>query len=123
MKALVVDDSRAMRTVLSKMLREIGFSDVAQAQHGGEGLSHLSANPDTTLALVDWTMPEMTGLEMVEAVRRQAALGGVRLMMVTTESEFAQVERAITAGADEYVLKPFTKDVIAGKLRRLGFGV
>ncbi len=116
MKALVVDDSRAMRMMLSNMLKELGF-EVSQAQHGKEGLTHLQGNPDTALALVDWNMPEMTGIEMVEAVRMEHGLNSVKLMMVTTESETAQVQRALTAGANEYVMKPFTKDVILEKLR------
>jgi two-component system chemotaxis response regulator CheY len=122
-KALVVDDSRAMRMLLSNMLKEIGFADVSQAGNGREGLEHLTGAPDTSLALVDWNMPEMNGLEMVQAVRQNSALNGVRLMMVTTESEMSQVEKALTAGANEYVMKPFTKDVIAGKLRLLGLEI
>lgn len=120
MKALIVDDSRVMRVMLSNVLKEVGFSDIAQAQHGREGLDYLTGHPDTHLALVDWNMPEMTGIEMVEAVRQNAALESVRLIMVTTESESEQVTRAMTLGANEYVTKPFTKDVIAAKLKLLG---
>ncbi len=123
MKALVVDDSRVMRMLLSQMLKEVGFSDVAQAQHGREGLTHLTGNPDVQLALVDWNMPEMSGIEMVEAVRKESSLNATKLMMVTTESELSQVERALTLGANEYVMKPFTKDVITDKLRLLGFNL
>jgi two-component system chemotaxis response regulator CheY len=119
MKALVVDDSRAMRVLLSGMLRDIGF-EVAEAKHGREALTHLTAHPDTRLALVDWNMPEMNGLELVEAVHGDARFGGLRLMMVTTETEMTQVTRAIAAGAHEYVMKPFTRAVIEEKLRVLG---
>ena len=121
MKALVVDDSRAMRVILSKTLQEAGFTEVAQAQHGKEGLDYLVGHPDTNLALVDWNMPEMTGIQMVEEVRKHANLAQVRLMMVTTETEMAHMQRALDAGANEYVMKPFTKDVITDKLRLLGF--
>lgn len=121
MKALVVDDSRAMRTILTKMLKEAGFSDVAEAPHGRAGLEHLVGHPETQLALVDWNMPEMTGLEMIAAVRKEPSLASVRLMMVTTETEMAHVQQAIDAGANEYVMKPFTKDVIVDKLKLLGF--
>jgi two-component system chemotaxis response regulator CheY len=96
---------------------------VAHAQHGQEGLEHLTGHPDTALALVDWNMPVMTGIEMVEAVRRDSALSRVKLMMVTTESEQSQMRRALTAGANEYVLKPFTKEIISEKLRRLHVSV
>ncbi len=121
MKALVVDDSRAMRMMLSNMLTGMGF-EVAQAQDGREGLEHLTGHPDTEVALVDWNMPVMTGIEMVEAVRRDSALSRVKLMMVTTESEISQMERALRAGANEFVLKPFTKDVITEKLKLLQGG-
>lgn len=121
MKALVVDDSRAMRSILSHALKDAGFAEVAQAQHGREGLEYLLQHPDTRLALVDWNMPEMTGIEMVRAVRRDDALRSVRLMMVTTETESSHMQQALADGADEYVMKPFTKDVIADKLRLLGF--
>lgn len=123
MKALVVDDSRVIRMMLTQMLKEIGFAEVGQAGHGKDGMTYLTGNPDTQLALVDWNMPEMTGIEMVEAVRKETNLNDVKLMMVTTESESAQVEKALTMGANEFVMKPFTKDVIADKLRLLGFGL
>jgi two-component system, chemotaxis family, chemotaxis protein CheY len=120
-QVLVVDDSRAMRMMLSNMLTEMGF-EVSQAQHGREGLEHLTGHPDTAIALVDWNMPVMTGLEMVEAVRQDSSLNRVKLMMVTTESEMSQMELALNAGANEYVLKPFTKDVIKDKLKLLRVG-
>ena len=119
MKALVVDDSRAMRLMLSRMLQELGF-EVSRAGHGREALDHLQAHEDTDLALVDWNMPEMNGIELVEAVRSDARFANLRMMMVTTETEMSQMARALGAGANEYVMKPFTRDVIADKLRLLG---
>jgi two-component system chemotaxis response regulator CheY len=121
MKALVVDDSRAMRSILSQVLRDAGFSDIAQAKHGKEGLDYLLEHPDTSLALVDWNMPEMTGIQMVQAVRKEEGLRAVRLMMVTTETESAHMQQALDDGADDYVMKPFTRDAFADKLRLLGF--
>lgn len=118
-KALVVDDSRAMRMVLRQMLTEFGF-DVAEAVHGRDALSYLQSNTDTTLALVDWNMPEMNGLELVQAVRDDGRLNELRMMMVTTETEMSNVERAIRAGANEYIMKPFSKDAIFEKLQMLG---
>ena len=119
MKALVVDDSRAMRTIISQMLRDCGFQ-VAEAGHGKDALTYLAANTDTRLALIDWNMPEMNGLELLEALRADSRFDGLRRMMVTTETEMAQVARAIEAGANEYVMKPFTRAVIEDKLRLLG---
>ena len=119
MKALVVDDSTATRFILSKMLREIGF-EVVQAAHGGEALERLSGNADVVLALVDWNMPEMNGFELVQAVRREERYNEIKIMMVTTETEMQQVVRAMEAGANEYIMKPFTKDIVIDKLRLLG---
>ena len=123
MNALIVDDSRAIRRILSGMLTDIGFA-VAEASHGKEALAHLQAHADSAsrphLVLVDWNMPEMNGLELVEAVRRDERFASIPLMMVTTETEMAQVLRALEAGAQEYVMKPFTKEVIEEKLRVLG---
>jgi two-component system, chemotaxis family, chemotaxis protein CheY len=119
MKALVVDDSRAMRGILSQILAESGF-EVAQAQHGREALDHLLAHPDTGMALVDWNMPVMSGLDLVKAVRADNRLSHVLLMMVTTEADIGHLTQAMGAGANEYVMKPFTRDVIVEKLRLLG---
>jgi two-component system chemotaxis response regulator CheY len=119
MKALVVDDSRAIRAILVRMLQELGYQPSA-ARHGREALLHLAGNPDTAVALIDWNMPEMNGLELVSAVRADPLLAGVRLLMVTTEIETTQMVRALEAGADEYVMKPFTRAAIEDKLRLLG---
>jgi two-component system chemotaxis response regulator CheY len=119
MRALVIDDSGAMRAILGRILREIGF-EVAEAAHGREGLARLRELGVPDLVLVDWKMPEMDGLEFVQAVRADRSLAQVRLLMVSTETEASQVARALAAGADEYVMKPFTKDSIVGKLELLG---
>src|SRR5262245_3533620 len=98
MNALVVDDSRAIRRILSGMLTDIGFA-VAEASHGKEALAHLQANASSParphLVLVDWNMPEMNGLELVQAVRKDQRFASIPLMMVTTETEMAQVLRAL----------------------------
>jgi two-component system chemotaxis response regulator CheY len=119
MKALVIDDSRAMRTILSRILTTIGF-DVFEAGDGKQGLEQMSAVADVAIALVDWNMPEMNGYEFVQAVRALDAYDSTKLMMVTTETEMDQVLKALEAGADEYVMKPFTKEVILEKLGLLG---
>ena len=118
--ALVVDDSRAMRGILKRILVPIGF-DVREAGNGREALDQIwndDLQPD--VALIDWNMPEMNGLEFVVAVRKQKHLRQMTLMMVTTESEHSQIVRALAAGAHEYVIKPFTTDAIVGKLAYLG---
>lgn len=119
MQALVIDDSRAVRLLIGDILRAQGF-EVVTAGHGQEGLDRLQEHPDIRLALVDWNMPVMDGLEFIQAVRKVRSWDEVRLVMVTTETESEQVQRAITAGADEYVMKPFTAEVLVAKLSLLG---
>jgi two-component system chemotaxis response regulator CheY len=118
MRALVIDDSRAVRIIIGKILQEMGMQ-VVEAGHGQEGLDQLKRNPDITLVLVDWNMPVMDGLEFIQAVRAQRSYDNMRIMMVTTETESSQVVRALTAGANEYVMKPFTKEVLVAKLNML----
>ena len=118
-KALAIDDSRAMRIILSRILTEAGF-EVVHAGHGGEGLEALNRDDTIELVLVDWNMPQMNGLEFVTAVRAQARFRDVRIVMVTTETEIGQMVRALEAGANEYVMKPFTADAVKDKLRLVG---
>jgi two-component system, chemotaxis family, chemotaxis protein CheY len=126
MLTMVIDDSRAMRLILKRIVAQIGF-DVVEAGNGKEAMDYLQealAGDDASklpgLALVDWNMPEMNGLEFVTAVRADQRLRGMTLMMVTTESEQSQIVRALAAGAHEYVIKPFTPDAIIDKLGLLG---
>lgn len=122
MNALVIDDSRAMRSILTGILKAIGF-DVFEAANGKEGLDQMKQVADVALALVDWNMPEMNGYEFVQSIRALNEYDETKLMMVTTETEVDQVVRALEAGADEYVMKPFTKDVIVEKLGLLGLSL
>jgi two-component system, chemotaxis family, chemotaxis protein CheY len=117
MRALVVDDSRAMRMILRQLLKDAGF-DVAEAGGGREGLERLRQLGTADVILVDWHMPEMDGLEFVRAVRA-ADGGGVRLIMVTAEDDPAQEAAARAAGADDFLLKPPGKDALLEILRRL----
>jgi two-component system chemotaxis response regulator CheY len=118
-KVLVVDDSRAMRAILARMLREVGC-EVVEAGNGREALEVVREGGVPALLLVDWNMPEMNGLELVRALRGELGERDVPIMMVTTEIETAQVVRALAAGANEYLMKPFTRDGLMEKLRILG---
>jgi len=119
MRAMVVDDSRAMRHMLGKMLKALGF-EVSEAGNGREGVERLKDLGVLDLALVDWNMPEMNGYDFVCAVRADHAYDSMRVMMVTTETEMEQVAKALAAGANEYVMKPFTPAVLTEKLSLLG---
>ncbi len=118
-KAMVVDDSRAVRLILRRTLEKHGYQ-VYEAGHGKEALTVLDQHPDVRLMLVDWNMPEMNGLDLIRAVRSDPERARIVLMMVTTETEIEQMVRALAAGANEYVMKPFTEEVITDKLRLLG---
>ena len=117
--ALVVDDSRAMRSIIGRQLRELGF-DVQEACNGREALERLQAGDLPTVALVDWNMPEMNGFELIQTVRADSRYDALRLMMVTTESEIDSIQRALEAGANEYLMKPFTKQAVQEKLLGMG---
>ena len=119
MRALVIDDSRAMRRIVSSILEGIGY-EVRDAGNGREGLDVLDEGWVPDLATVDWNMPVMDGLQFVAAVRSNPALRSMTMMMVTSESEHTQIVRALAAGAHEYVIKPFTADAIRDKLALLG---
>jgi two-component system, chemotaxis family, chemotaxis protein CheY len=119
-RALIVDDSRVMRSMLRRLLERRGF-DVVEAENGRAALERLQLMRIPDLALVDWNMPEMNGIEFISSLRQDRNYDGMAVMMVTTETEMTQVQRAMTAGANEYVMKPFTEDVLADKLALLGF--
>lgn len=119
--ALVVDDSRTMRKFLRQILSGHGF-DTIEAANGSEALELMSRHEDIQLALVDWNMPVMNGLDFVVEARKESRFDGVMMMMVTTESDISRVEAALEAGANEYVMKPFTEAVLAEKLTLLGMG-
>lgn len=119
-KAMVIDDSKAIRMILSRNLMNLGY-EVCSAANGREALDMLEAeSPELALLLVDWNMPELNGLEFVKAVRQIPRYASAPLMMVTTETEVEQMVKALEAGANEYVMKPFTEEIIASKLSLMG---
>lgn len=119
MRALVVDDSRPIRRIETEILKDLGF-ETADASNGLEAIQYLQSSPPTDLVLVDWNMPEMNGLDFIKAVRGEDRYAGMSILMVTTETEPEQMLRALTAGADEYLMKPFQKESLVDKLRLIG---
>ena len=120
MHALVVDDSNTIRIILTAYLKKLGF-DVTVAINGREALERLHAMAKADIVLVDWNMPEMDGLSFVRAVRADNEYAALPLMMVTTNVELCNVAEALDAGANEYMMKPFTMDILRAKLELLGF--
>ncbi|MCC6364293.1 MAG: response regulator [Bryobacterales bacterium] len=119
-KALVVDDSRAIRMILTRILKEIGF-EVCEAANGREALELMEAEKDAvSLVLADWNMPELNGFDMLQQLRRKPEFASLVVVMVTTETELSQMAAALEAGANEYVMKPFTRDILVEKLQLAG---
>ncbi|HEY0256517.1 MAG TPA: response regulator [Candidatus Methylacidiphilales bacterium] len=121
-RTLVVDDSRVIRSIVGRALVELGF-EIAEAGNGRLAVTFLEQGLLPSVVMVDWNMPEMSGLEMVKAVRLNPAWNDVRLIMITSENEAERVQEALEAGADEYIMKPFSKEMIQEKLLLLGVPV
>jgi len=119
MQALLIDDSRTMRALMKHALARTGF-EINEAENGREGLQLLHQLDQPALALVDWNMPEMDGLEFVRAVRADPLYDSLCLIMVTTESAEDKRQAAAQAGANGYVLKPFTAKAILEVIERVG---
>jgi len=118
--ALVVDDSKAVRMILGNILREIGFV-VREAANGREALEIIEGEKSAVaLVLTDWNMPEINGLDLVKRVRGNPELASLVMVMVTTETELDQMAAALDAGANEYIMKPFNKDILLEKLELVG---
>jgi two-component system chemotaxis response regulator CheY len=119
MRALIVDDSRFVRGFLRGMLEQRGI-ECKEAGDGQAGLDEIRAGQEFDLALVDWNMPVMDGLEMLKQLRADG-FDEMKVMMVTTEAENDFIVRALDAGADEYLMKPFDDEALSEKLAMLGF--
>jgi len=119
-KALVADDSRAVRMILVRTLKQLGY-EVQEAANGREALEAIEAgNSGVKLLLADWNMPEINGLDLLKRLRRNPALSSLAVVMVTTETEIEHIAEALEAGANEYVMKPFTQDILVEKLQLAG---
>jgi two-component system chemotaxis response regulator CheY len=118
MRALIVDDSRFVRSYLRGLLQKKGIV-CEEAADGQAGLDKLRASDPFDLALLDWNMPVMNGLEMLKQLRSEG-FNGVKVLMVTTEAENDFILCALEAGADEYLMKPFDREAFDEKLDMLG---
>ena len=116
MKLLVVDDSSTMRRIIKNTLARLGYKDILEGGDGLEGWAAMDANPDIEMLITDWNMPEMNGLELVKKVRADARFKDLPIIMVTTEGGKAEVITALKAGVNNYIVKPFTPQVLKEKL-------
>lgn len=119
MQALIIDDSRAMRQILRRMIEPLGF-EIFEAENGRQGLIRLEGMTRAELVLVDWNMPEMNGIDLVKSVRANPQYSHLKLVMVTTETEPTKMASALMAGVDEFLMKPFTRDMLLDKLKLIG---
>jgi two-component system chemotaxis response regulator CheY len=119
MRALIVDDSSAMRAILGMTLKRQGF-EVVQAKDGMDALALLEKVEPLDLILSDWNMPVMNGLQLLERIRRQPQFDRTQILMVTTETGMGQMSEALSAGANEYIMKPFTSEMVSDKLHLVG---
>lgn len=119
MKLLVVDDSPTMRRIMVQMLKKIGYSDTSEAENGQAALERLRAEGDFEILLTDWNMPIMTGMELTKAVRADARLAGMPILMVTTRNMKEDIVAAMKAGVNNYVTKPFDPKTIKEKIDKV----
>lgn len=118
MRALIVDDSRFVRGFLRGLLEEKGI-ECAEAADGQSGLDQLNSGVSFDVALIDWNMPVVNGFDMLVRLRARG-VPGLKVLMVTTEAENDFIVRALEAGADEYLMKPFDEEALNEKLALLG---
>jgi len=115
---LVVDDFSTMRRIVSGLLRELGGENIVEAEDGMDALSRLGKAP-VDFIISDWNMPKLTGLELLKAVRADGQLAGIPFMLITAEARKDNILDAARAGADGYIVKPFTSSVLGDKIRTI----
>ncbi|NLD93470.1 MAG: response regulator [Fibrobacter sp.] len=119
MRVLLVDDSNTMRRIVINQIKDTGVTDIIEATNGEEGLTLLAANMPVDLIVLDINMPVLDGMAMLRKVRSEPKYKDVKIVMVTSESEKTKVMDAIAAGANDYLVKPFTTENL---IKKLGLG-
>lgn len=119
MRLLIVDDSKAMRSILASYAEQLGCETV-QAEDGLKALDTLRTDRAFGAALIDWDMPNMSGIELLKAIRADEDYDGIKCMMVTAQNSFDKVSEALSSGAEDYLMKPLDQEMLAEKLRLLG---
>ena len=122
MQALVVDDSRATRRILKGLLTPLGF-EATEAENGQVALDLIEASGEYDLVVIDWNMPVMNGIALIEAIRSDARYDKMRLLVVSSRTEIDRIREALEAGADEFLMKPFTEESLLSKLELMDMKV
>ncbi len=118
MNVLIVDDFATMRRILKNIMKQIGFSNITEAENGKNALKLLKSDP-IDLVLCDWNMPEMAGIDLLNAVRGDDQLKAMPFVMVTAEAQKENILEAVKAGVSSYIVKPFTADTVEEKLKKV----
>lgn len=116
LKLLVVDDSSTMRRIIKNTLQRLGYEDILEAEHGLQAWELLDTIDGINILITDWNMPEMNGLDLVKKVKGDQRFADIPIIMVTTEGGKAEVITALKAGVNNYIVKPFTPQVLKEKL-------
>ncbi len=119
MKILVVDDFPTMRRITRTLLRQLGYSNMLEAEDGKQALEILNRDASIEFVISDWNMPNMTGLELLQAVRASDKLKKMPFLMVTAEAEQENIMAAVKSGVSNYIVKPFTAQVLQDKLSKV----
>ncbi|ACG56885.1 response regulator receiver protein [Hydrogenobaculum sp. Y04AAS1] len=117
-RILVVDDMSTMRRVIKSILNQLGYSNIEEAENGKDALSKLSSS-NYDFVLTDWNMPEMDGLELVKTIRQDPNLKDLPILMVTAEAKKENVLEALKTGVNNYIVKPFTAEILKEKIEKI----
>ena len=118
MKIMVVDDMSTMRRIVRNVLKQIGFTNVEEAENGKEALDKLKSEP-YGFVVSDWNMPVMTGIDMLRAIRADGSLKDIPVLMVTAEAQKENIVEAVQAGVSNYIVKPFTAEALQEKMGKI----
>ena len=118
MKIITVDDSATMRRIIKNSLKAIGYNDVIEAEHGQVGLAKIQ-NEGVDFVITDWSMPVMTGLELVHALRQNPLTKALPILMVTAVGQKEEIVQAVGAGLNGYIVKPFEAETLHQKIKQV----
>ena len=118
MKILIVDDMVTMRRIVMNVLKQLGFSNIDEAENGQDGLQKLKSSK-YDFVVSDWNMPVMTGIDMLRAIRADEQLKAIPVLMVTAEAQQKNLVEAVQAGVSNYIVKPFTAETMQEKLAKI----
>ncbi|CUS37665.1 chemotaxis regulator transmitting signal to flagellar motor component [Candidatus Nitrospira nitrosa] len=118
MKILIVDDMVTMRRIVKNVLKQLGFSNIDEAENGQDGLQKLKSSK-YDFVVSDWNMPVMTGIDMLRAIRADEQLKAIPVLMVTAEAQQKNLVEAVQAGVSNYIVKPFTAETMQEKLAKI----